>query len=91
MSGSSLDILESRIKSAVQQAKVLRAENARLKDRLEKVTGERDMLQKRVRHSGRRQELFKPALDLHVVRQRLQALLGRIDRLEEHLLARERE
>jgi len=90
MSGGSLDILESRVKSAVQETNILRAENARLNALLQEITNERDLLRKGSRVSRSRTRSSKLDTDLAAVRKRLHALLGRIDRLEKHLSVKER-
>lgn len=90
MSGGSLDILEGRVKSAVKETNILRAENARLNALLQEVANERDMLRKGGRVSGSRARLSKLDIDLTAARKRLHVLLGRIDRLEKHLNAKER-
>lgn len=90
MSTGSLDILRSRVQSAIEETKILRAENERLKAQLE---------ESKARHmavdddsTGRNISglLTGHRFDPGDIRQRLQGLLRRIDRLEEFLADHDR-
>jgi regulator of replication initiation timing len=90
MSTGSLDILRSRVQSAIEETKVLRAENERLKAQLE----ESEARHMTVADDSTGRNIFGlPAghgFDPGDIRQRLQGLLRRIDRLEEILVEYDR-
>ena len=90
MSKASLDILENRIKTAVQETKDLRAENERLQASLKQVTAERDILKKQADRWNAGEMVSNPGLDIAAMRERLQALLGRLERLEQDLCSKEK-
>jgi len=85
MSSGSLDILKNRVQSALEETKALRAENERLKDRLEAIlAGEPTAV---TQHSGQpASNRFEGNIfDTQDIRRRLQALVARLRRLEEDL------
>ena len=89
MSGSSLDKLENRVRTAVQEAKTMRVENARLQAYLRELTAERDTLKSRAGGVGRLSQGGNGPVDLAAVRERLKAVLRRLDQIEQHLEALE--
>jgi regulator of replication initiation timing len=90
MSTGSLDILRSRVQSAIEETKILRAENERLKARLE----ESEARHMAVADDSTGRNIFGPPaghrFDPGDIRRRLQGLLRRIDRLEEILVEHDR-
>ena len=89
MSTGSLDILKNRVQSAVQETKILRDENERLKAQLNEATAKGG---RTLGNPGavRYDRLIDRGFDIEDVRKRLQGLLGRIDRLEKRLHTQER-
>lgn len=90
MTKTSLDILENRVKTAVQETKELRAENERLQASLEEVTAERDTLKNQAHRWTAGEMVSNPGLDVTAIRERLQVLLGRLERLEKDLCSKEK-
>ena len=74
----------------MQDTKDLRVHNARLQARLEKVTVERDILRKQSERLNQGEKPSNPGLDIAAVRERLQALLGRLERLEHDFCLKEK-
>ena len=85
MSGNSLDKLENRIRSAVQDAKTVRAENARLHDCLKELAAERDVWKQRAGRVGGHGAGQGDPPDPAVVRDRLRAILNRLEQIERQL------
>ncbi len=85
MAQNSFEILEGRIRSAVEERQSLQAENARLRDRIEALRTREESLEKELRGAGVARQENRPAVDVDVVRGRLRDLLTRITRLENTL------
>lgn len=90
MSTGSLDILKNRVRSAVGETKILRAENERLKAELEAVVAKRSTGLGNPSDLVPRDRLAGNGSDREEVRSRLQGILRRLDRLEKRLSARDR-
>jgi predicted TIM-barrel enzyme len=87
MSAGSLDILRNRVESAVEETKILRAENVRLKTRLGEVIAKSGTASGNLTEVISRDRLAGNGLNLADISQRLLAVLKRVDRLEKRLNA----
>jgi regulator of replication initiation timing len=85
MTGSSLEKLAGRVKSAVQETNILRSENNRLKDRLAQLAAERDALQKQVSPAKMSAKAALPDLDRQAICERLKCILEHLDCLQRQL------
>lgn len=85
MTGSSLEKLAGRVRSAVQETNTLRTENSRLKAHLAQLTAERNASQKGQALKTNTVMSSQPNIDRRAILERLKSILGRLDRLEQQL------